>query len=194
MKIFKTLILALFCLMNAWADSPLTNTDMWKGYRDLPEVTMARDIERLNTKLAYYLVSSASIDKKVAMINALSWNYHGKQNAMLFREVLAQKYKTPDVDSKINAEERLCLAYLTALDDYFDVREAHRMALQAQKQLPNSFTVAIVCKLIEAQKRFGEQDKLWTIVEPVLNSKKLKNDMRPAARKQIVDYMILYKD
>lgn len=194
MKIFKTIILALFCLMHAWADSPLTSTDIWKGYRDLPEVTMARDIERLNTKLAYYLVSSASIDKKIAMINALSWNYHGKQNAMLFREVLAQKYKTPQVDAKINAEERLCLAYLIALDDYFDVREAHKMALQAQKQLPKSFTVAIVCKLIEAQKRFKEQDKLWTIVEPVLNSKDLKNDMRPAARKQIVDYMILYKD
>lgn len=197
MRMMKFLLICLlFFPMLAGADSPLTSTPLWKGYQDLPEVLVARDIERLNTRLAYYLLSGASLDKKVAVINALSWKYEGKQNAMLFREVLGQKYKTQDwplIEGKMSAEETLCLAYLTALDNYFQVEEAWKLARRAQKRLPNSFTAAIVTRLIEAQSRFQEQDKLWTIVEPAFSSQTLKSDMRPAARKEIFNYMQLYR-
>ena len=193
-RLLRVLLLILCCLGWAWADSPLTSTPIWKGYRDLPEVALARDIERLNTRLAYYLLSSASLDKKVAVVNALSWNYEGKQNAMLFREVLAQKYKTEKFDTRLSGEERLCLAYLTSMDDYFHVDKAYELARQAQKQLPHSFTAAMVTALIEAQKDFSQQDRLWAIVQPVFSSKTLKADMRPAARQEIYNYMVLYKN
>lgn len=179
-----------------WADSPLTSTPLWKGYRDLPEVASARDIERLNTSLAQYLLSKATLDKKIAVINALSWNYYGKQNAALFLEVLGQKYKSQDakvLEGRLTAEERLCLAYLTAMDDYFHVEKALAMARQARKSLPQSFTADVITRLIEAQHRFAEQDKLWTLVEPAFTNQKLKFDMRPEGRKQIYDYMILYR-
>jgi hypothetical protein len=179
-----------------FADSPITSTNFWRAYADVPEVKMANDIERLNTKLGNYLSSDkVSIDKKAAVINALSWNFHGKENATLFMEILAQKYKTQDatlIDAKLSAEDRFCLGFLTAQDDYFHVGTALKQVKKAQKSLPNSFTVAVVTGLIEAQDNFKGQ-KLWPYVAPVLESKKLKDDMRPAARKAIYDYMVLYK-
>jgi len=190
------LLLLIYLTGLGWADSPLTSTPLWKGYRDLPQVTMARDLERLNTSLALYLLSGASLDKKIAVINALSWNYEGKQNAMLFREVLGQKYKSQDdkvIEGRMTAEERLCLAYLTAMDDYFHVERALAMARQARKRLSQSFTADVITRLIEAQSRFAEQDKLWTLVEPAFTNKQFKPDMRPEGRKQIYDYMILYR-
>lgn len=191
------LVCLLIGVTPALADSPLTSSDFWVGYKDIPQVVMAHDIERLNTKLAYYLLdSTVSIDRKAAVINALSWNYHGKGNSELFIEVLGQKYKTTEfskIDARLTAEERFCLAYLASMDNYFQVHKALEQARMAQKKLPQSFTVAIVTKLIEAQDRFSEQDKLWSIVQPVLDSKTLKMDMRSTGRQAIYDYMVLYK-
>ena len=192
----KLALLLSLAAAPAWADSPLTSTDFWTAYKDVPEVVTAHDIERLNTRLGYYLLSNASIDKKAAVINALSWNYNGRQNAQLFTEILGQKYKTTDpaqLNRRLTAEERFCLAYLTALDDYFHVDAAYDMARQARRQLGGSFTVAIVTELIEAQKNFGGKTPLWNYVAPVLNDKKLKQDLRPGGRKVIFEYMALYK-
>lgn len=192
----KLALLLGLAAVPAWADSPLTSTSFWTAYKDVPEVASAHDIERLNTKLGYYLLSNASIDKKAAVINALSWNYNGRQNAQLFSEILGQKYKTSDaaqIKKRLTAEERFCLAYLTALDDYFNVDKALVMAKEARRQLGNSFTVAIVTELIEAQQSPGGATPLWNYVAPVFNDKKLKQDLRPAGRKVIYDYMALYK-
>ncbi|MFN8609481.1 MAG: hypothetical protein U0931_18225 [Vulcanimicrobiota bacterium] len=191
-------LLCLLCLspISSWADSPLTSTDFWTAYRDVPEVVMAHDIERLNTKLGYYLMSTASIDKKAAVINALSWNVNNKENASLFLEVLGQKYKTgekAEIQRRLTPEERFCLSYLTALDDYNHVDRALTMAKQARRQLGASFTVAIVTELIEAQNHFGGATPLWNYVAPVFADHKLKQDLRAAGRKVIFDYMALYK-
>ena len=192
----KLALLLSLAALPAWADSPLTSTNFWTAYKDVPEVATAHDIERLNTKLGYYLLSNASIDKKAAVINALSWDFNGRQNAQLFTEILGQKYKTSDpvqINKRMTAEERFCLAYLTSLDDYFHVDAALDLARQARRQLGSSFTVSIVTELIEAQKNFSGGTPLWNYVAPVLNDKKLKQDLRPAGRKVIFDYMALYK-
>lgn len=192
----RFLLLCVLVPASSWADSPLTSTDFWTAYRDVPEVVMAHDLERLNTKLGIYLSSHAPIDKKAAVINALSWNINHKENSMLFLEILGQKYKTTDqvqLCKRLNAEEQFCLGYLTALDDYNQVDAALGLARQARRKLPPSFTVAIVTELIEAQKNFGGAVSLWSYVAPVFADKKLKQDLRPAGRKVIFDYMALYK-
>lgn len=193
----KLIALALFVATSgaASADSPLTSTDFWKAYGEIPAVKQAHDIERLNTTLANYLLSlNNSIDKKAAVINALNWNFEGKQNAMLFREVLGQKYKMAPgkVDARLTADETFCLAYLMALDDYFHVNKALTVAEKARHLNSKSFTVAIVSSLIEAQAHFSDQKKLWPIVKKVLDDPKLSQDLRPKARAIITDYMKLY--
>ena len=194
MKIFP-FALALALTIPSWADSPLTSTDFWTAYKDVPEVVTAHDIERLNTTLAYYLLSKAPLDKKAAVINALSWNYNGKQNASLFLEVAAMKYKTSDPEQtefRLKPDERFCLGYLMALDNYFEVKPALLTLRQARRQLPHSFTVAIVTELVEAQHNFAAM-KLWQYVEPVFADHHLRQDLRPKAREVIFDYMALYR-
>jgi len=193
-KIFP-FVLTLALTISSWADSPLTSSEIWTAYQDVPEVMTAHDIERLNTKLAYYLLSSAPLDKKAAVVNALSWNFNGKQNAPLFLEVAGLKYKTADPDqikARLKPDERFCLGYLMALDNYFEVKPALLTLRQARRQLPNSFTVAIVTELVEAQHNFAAQ-KLWQYVEPVFADQHLRQDLRPKARKVIYDYMALYR-
>lgn len=194
------LVLALMAIVIGWppqarADSPLTSTNFWRAYRDVPEVVVAHDIERLNTRLACYLLSKAPIDRKAAVVNALSWNLHGHDNATLFREVLSQKYKTPPatVDARLTADECFCLAYLTALDDYLHPQRAATLAARARRGLPRSFTAAMVDALVQAQMALPHFDRVWRAVQPVLDDRHLVMDMRPAARALIVDYLRLYR-
>ena len=79
-----------------------------------------------------------------------------------------------------------------ALDDYFEVKPALQTLRKARRQLPQSFTVAIVTELVEAQHNFASM-KLWQYVEPVFADKHLRQDLRPQARKVIFDYMALYR-
>jgi hypothetical protein len=194
-KLFTTLTLLLAAVGSARADSPLTSTNFWKAYRDIPAVRQAHDIERLDTTLANYLLSKRnSIAKKAAVINALNWNYNGLQNAMLFREVLGQKYKLAPgrVDARLTADETFCLAYLTAMDDYFHVNASLKMADRARLRNPKSFTVAIVDALIRCQSEFKTPTKLWPVISAVLDNPQLTQDMRPRAKEAIKEYMHLY--
>ena len=186
--------LALSLSVAGWADSPLTSTDFWTAYRDVPQVRTAHDLRRLNNGLANYLLSKAPLDKKAAVINALSWNYHGQQNAELFLESAALKYgkSTQDAKYMLTADERFCWGYLMAMDNYFDVKTPLLTLRNARRQMPKSFTVAIVTELVEAQHNFAGQ-KLWQYVEPVFEDQVLKRDLRPQARKVIYDYMALYR-
>ena len=199
MKIWILLALCLILPGAAWADSPLTSTNFWKAYQDVEAVKLANDIERLNTKLALFLLAPQnSIDKKAAVINALSWNFHGKENAMLFLEVAAQKYKTEPskVEARLNADEIFCLAYLTALDDYFKVDRAVLLVDKARKGNSKSFTVAMVANLIHCQARFSvakEWKVMWRNTEAVLQDRTLIQDMRPQGKDIIAEYMRLYK-
>lgn len=190
MRVLIVLLVALVSL-GAAADSPLTSTDFWRAYRDIPEVLEARDIERLNTRLANYLLSpKPSLDKKAAVINALSWNFYGRQNAMLFREVLGQKYKSaPEVvEPRLTGSETFCLAYLTALDDYFKVAPAVKLSAEARRKNPKSYTVALIDALIRSQRK-----PTWAAVGAVVADPTLKKDLRPQAERIILDYMRLYK-
>lgn len=166
----------------------------WKAYRDLPEVREAHDIERLNTHLGIYLLGKAPIDHKAAVINALSWKYEGRENAMLLREILAKRYKTTDFEERLKPEELFCLGYLTALDDYFHPEKAAAYLKRAQKGLPRSFTVAMIRGLVQAQIDFHDFKQVWLDAAAVLNDRTLRRDMRPGAVDIIVDYMKLYQN
>ena len=194
---FFLVAVLLFCaLAPAHADSPLTSTEMWRAYRDVPEVRTALDIERLNTALGRFLLSKAPIDQKIAVVNALSWNLHGKENALLFREMLGQKYRcAPNVlEGRLTPDETLCLGYLVALDDYFHPRAAAPLVEAARMRLPRSFTAAMVAALVRAQQQLFEHRlaRIWPDTKAVLDDRRLLNDMRPQARAIIVHYMKLY--
>lgn len=183
------------------ADSPITSTDIASAYSSEKIVMTAEAANGILTEelMKYLNGKSNPIYLKIAVINKLSWSIDGKNNAELFWNFLQKNKKFKSVEDfkkKASAEQLICYAYLKALDNYFDVKEAMDMAqLAVKKDKKSSFTINIICGLIEAQNSFdSDWCKLWKCTDKVRNNTKLKKDLAEAAITNIFEYMDLYKD
>ncbi len=192
----KLLVLLFFLMgLSAHADSPLTSSDFWKVYSDIPEVAKAGQTHRLDAELADFLVSAKPIDQKAAVINALSWSDQtSPRNFNLLRQRLGKKYKldADKIDTKLNAEEAFCLGYLTAMDSYHSPNFALGLMRQASAH-NRSYTIAIITGLVEAQCVFGGQSRIWTVFAKQTEDSNLRMDMREEAKESILSYMRLYQ-
>jgi hypothetical protein len=181
------------------ADSPITSTDFYKAYTDIPMVRKADSAGVMDQEFAEYLCDPKNpIDCKAAVINALSWSIDGKHNAEIFTYYLALKNRKTVTDLRMDdlaPDQLLCLGYLTVLDDYFNPAQALPYLEKASDRLPNSYTVAIIYALAQAQKLMDSSwCQAWKVTEKVFENKKLKLDMRKKARDIIFDYMVLYRE
>ena len=198
----KHLLYYLFFLSIANADSPITSTDFYKAYLHIPEVEEAHEIGVLSDKIAQFLLDSEnSLDKKAAVINALSWDFDRKINAFLFKRYLKAKYQVKDdIDSLMkimNDEELFCLGYMTVMDNYFDPEKSLIYFESASSSIRESYTFQIINALIKTQSLIKDQDKwcrIWKTVNAVETNKELKVDMNAGGRKIIIDYIKIYKD
>ena len=180
------------------ADSPLTSTDIHLGYANEPIVAEALKSHVLSKNILEYLESPKNpIAVKIAIINAIGWNTEGNSNVETFYQYLQKKnhYKSMnDFVSKSSGDLIICLAYFQALGNYFNVDTALWMALCAKVKRPQSYTVNIICALIEAQKAMdGDWCEVYELVNRVREDKKLINDMNEEAKAGIFGYMDGYK-
>lgn len=200
-KMLVVLLLTLLFVLPgiSQADSPITATDFYEAYKDVKMVQRVHLEGVMGVEIAEYLSSPENpIDHKAAVINALSWRFEGKSNAELYTYYLGLLYhmSITELDTDfLSADEIFCLGYLIAMDDYFHPENAIVLLEEAQKIMKESFTVSMVLALAKAQIAF-EQDwcEAWKIIEQVLQNADLKQDMRPEAKKIIVNYMILYRE
>lgn len=201
-KVFMlVLILNLLFLssVDSFADSPITATDFYEAYQDVKMVQRAHLEGVMGVEIAEFLSSQENpVDVKAAVINALSWRFEGKNNAELYTYYLGLLYhmSVPELDTDfLSADEIFCLGYLIAMDNYFHPENAISLLEEADKLTKDSFAVSIVLALAKAQIAF-EKDwcEAWKITERVLKNTDLKQDLRPEAKKIIVDYMILYRE
>ena len=182
-----------------YADSPITSTPFYTAYSDIEMVRIAEKSGVLTLSIARYFSSTTNpIDVKAAVINALSWDIEGKNNAELFFEFLEDFYKE-DIDSvtlePLSVDEIFCLGYLMAMDDYFYVYEALDVLYTAWDLNDTSFTISIILAIVEAQDAMDfDWCEVWLLTEGVLFDKTLKKDMRDEAIEIIVDYMKLYEE
>lgn len=187
------------------ADSPLTSTNISEAYKDLPIIIIASKSEGvLTVELIEYLLDKENpIDIKMALINELGWDIDGKNNAEIFLEHLkTNNYYDSEKDFLENGKgyELLSMAYLKALDDYFNVRKALAYAEKAIVRKPNSYTFNILKGIIEAQTFMGgpgqprDWCKLYQATDIVRLNKALEIDMNTNAIKIIFDYMDSYQD
>lgn len=198
-KIFP--ILGLLCLFGwgspARADSPITSTPIADVYLDIPLVQKARNTGTLTPEMAQFLSDNRyPIDQKAALVNALSWRVEGKQNAQIYQKFLADRYGAMNL-KKLTPHEVFALAYLTVMDDYFNPERAMPLFDQALLRNRNSLTVGLIRILNRAQivmTQPGEWCRVWRLAEGTNQNRTLTADLRPAARKIILDYMILYRD
>jgi isocitrate dehydrogenase kinase/phosphatase len=181
-----------------FADSPITSTAFYTVYLDVDMVKKAEAEGVMNLDFAEFLCDpDVPLDHKAALVNALSWNIDGKQNAEIFTYYLALKNKKTVTDLKmedLSAPELMCLGYLTVLDDYFNPDKALPYLEKAAEKLPKSYTAAIINALARAQKLMdSDWREVWKVTEKVFEDKKLKMDMKQKARDIIYDYMVLYR-
>jgi hypothetical protein len=207
MKLFyikSILSIALITLLGfntTYADSPLTSTDFHKAYLDVPMVQKALNNRgKISNDLLNYISNeSEPLDRKLAVINAIGWDIKGTQNSKLFmRYVLKRKKYRSDLGSNYGSfkwyatsDELICFAYLSALDDYFNVSDALKVANLALKKSPKSYAINMVVHLIKAQALFDIDEyclavKNFNTLKTNIN---LTMDMRKEAERYIFEYM-----
>lgn len=190
------LIIGLLSSQNLFADSPLTSTNFSKAYKDSKIIQLASKTEgKLTIELMDYLGNNKNpIELKIALINVLGWSFNGQNNSTIFYNYLKEKSKLMDIN-EANADLLICYAYLKALDNYFDVEDAIIYAKKAKSKNENSYTINIICALIEAQKAM---DSDWCEVYNLTNNVRINNtlnqDMKEDSVSIIFDYMDIYKD
>jgi hypothetical protein len=226
MKKFKQIFLGMGALLTVavFGDSPLTSTAFSEAYLSEPIVmAAARARGKITKQIMEYLADQAKpIGVKVAVINKLSWDINGKNNANLFLDYLRENsndsisrvallvsdslrfvnsdsagfsFKDPFIET-LEADELLCYAYLKALDNYFNVESALEYAEMAVQKRPDSYTFCIITALIQAQNisQGGiENCDIYNVCKYVKEDLSLKQDLKEEAVKIIFDYMDLYK-
>lgn len=106
------------------------------------------------------------------------------------------KYSYKDFNelvSKTSGDTLISLAYLKAMDDYFNVNDSVLLAEIAVKKKEYSYTINIIYGLIMGQ-FFMDEDwsKINLITSSVDKNRHLKKDMREDAIKIISKYMDIY--
>ena len=185
-----------FC-SSLFADSPLTSTNIHLGYKNEPIVIEALEKSGLTENILMYLASPSNpIAIKIAVINALGWEMGGHTYSDVFFRYLQKERKYKNMDKftkKASGELIICMAYLKALGNYFEVDDAILLAQKAKKNNPKSYTVNIVGALIEAQKAMDDDwCEVYEITNRVRENKALIDDMNEDAKNEIFNYMDLY--
>ncbi|MCD6366731.1 MAG: hypothetical protein J7L46_04240 [Bacteroidales bacterium] len=197
-QLFLVLVFSLLVWNMAKADSPLTSTKFATAYYDNDFVQVARQSDGILTpKLMSFLIDKKiPIDIKIAIIDELGWRISGKDNYTTFLNYLMEKkiVKSKSKIKKASADIILSLAYLKAMDNYFNVKDAIKLAEMAKANAPKSYTVNLIAALIQAQRAMdNDWCKVFRLTDDVRQNKSLTQDMRPEASEIIFLYMDAYK-
>ena len=198
-KIFQTVLIFILLSVSSFgfADSPITSTDFHRAYSDNKLVQHAAKIHSLDPQLMLIIAENKTpLDVKLAIINAASWSIDGKNSAYVYMDFLSETKGLPEdfTLEMLSADNLTVIGYMMAMDNYAESQPALRYLTLARKKNPDSFSVAMILAIVEAQSvPVKDWCERWRIPERVLSDKKLKRDMRPQAVDIIIDYMILYK-
>jgi hypothetical protein len=196
----RILIFGLFIIqfVNCRSQSPITNTPFYTAYSDFKIISSAEASGYLDQEIADNLMSvKISTDVKAAIINALSFEILGKDNAERFKKILLDKYNADSynkIDTLLTADELFCLGYLTVMDDYFSPERGIIYFEKALVKNPTSYTINMIYNLTIAQEVFLlDKCKAWTLIDNVQKRTDLRELMLPDAINVIVDFMTVYK-
>lgn len=195
LKVFFLILTGILCFPKAFADSPLTSTPFHEAYQEEKNVQLALNAAGVITpKLMKYLSHPRKpIAIKLAIINALGWNIDGQHNSELFYAYLKDRNKRNELENN-NTDLQICYAYLKAMDNYFEVKEALEYANRARSN-SGSYAVHLVASLIEAQlKMESDWCGVFLASNQVRNNSELHLDFDPGASAIIYNYMDLYAD
>lgn len=187
----------ILCTQCLYADSPITSTKFYSNYSDYPIVEKAHISGILTDTIADYILSDTiDIEVKAAIINALSWDAEGKNNAPLFMQYIVKKYnyqKGFDLNI-LPAEDIFCLGYLTIMDDYFETEKPIKILTLARDKSPKSFTIQMILALAISQEEMdSDWCRVYKICDEVRKNNGLTKDMKQDSIDAIFNYINLYK-
>lgn len=201
MKQSIILLLTFGVFHGVFADSPLTSTEFYSAYMNVPLVQEASKSKgRMSEEMLAYIENDQyPLDIKLAIINALGWNQEGKDNSKLFlKSVINKKRYHAEIGGDFIAfkwhasrDELICYAYLKAFEGNCSLDDAYAIASEAIRKHPTYFSVNMIYHLIKAQglSNVGEYcyaSKLFISIKAIPN---IKLDMRKEAMKDIFTYM-----
>lgn len=177
----------------AYADSPLTSTNFNTAYQDINIVKAASESGIVNDKIASFLANPKNpIDIKAAVINALSWDIDGKNNAQTYSTLIYNKKIEALDKNSLSGDQLFCIGYLLAMDDYFHVEDALEFMTLAEAKITDSFTVSMIKALVKSMDL--KKDEWEANIQPILQSSTIHKDMRQEAVNIILDYMANYSN
>jgi hypothetical protein len=189
-----------FATLLGRCDSPLTSTEFYLAYQHpIIEKAIKRKGIPIDKELMNFLFQGTnSLELKVALINALGWNYKGQKNAARFLSYLVKQKRCIGLTDLMNSQQSdliLCYAYLLALDNYFQVEDAKRFAQKAVELNQKSYTTLIITALIEAQEALNtDWCEVYHATDRVRQMEGLIVDMNEQAIQKIFEYMDIYSD
>lgn len=209
-RIFLFLTLMLSSIV--YADSPLTSTDLTKGYENDEMVQYAKaaggDLD--DRLLDFLLDDNNALSRRLVVVNAIGWE-EGITESRTYDFLVALSDQLSmdldmltandpeDLQDIISGETFLCLAYMAALENHlespavlFDLIEVAYNDAQVRK----SFAAMTVIGLMRAQ-HYMDYD--WCMVyeqTDVLrqNQSSFKMDLSKEAYSDVFEYMDLYAD
>ena len=205
MKRFYAALLLTMVWVASWADSPLTSCDFANAYSDHPMVNIAMgladnsEVDIPVTLLNFLADTKSPVDVRLAVVNAIGWNFDGKNSGKQINEYLMKRYNVKDTEKlikKLDAGTLAVYAYAKAMSNYFVVTEAQQLAHEAVKRdKGKSFSVAFIASLIDAQVYLdSDWGMVYKVVSDVTHDGSLKLDMRQEAIDIVMEYINLYKE
>lgn len=173
-KYEEDLVMLVSVAQISFADSPLTSTEFYKAYLDVPIVKTAADSpKKLSEEAKAYLFDESSpLDVKIALINAAGWDeerlltYSGYILYCL-NNFPKEKYgigkneivKIEDVYNNASCEQMAVLVYLFAMSDYTNTQDMCNLMEQAMlTPLMNKQSFMLPMGLIIAQTALALDD------------------------------------
>jgi hypothetical protein len=197
LKIFSISLLLLLTVKVVLADSPVTSTIFYNCYSEYAIVMKAHKSGVMNDTIAEYLLNDTlEIGVKAAIINALSWDANGKDNAPLLIQYISKKYKLgKGFDMNLlSADDIFCLGYLSIMDNYNNTAKPISILKFAHEKKPKSYTISIILALAEAQEAMStDWCQVYKLCTSVDKDKELIRDLRSSAILNIFNYINIYK-
>ena len=201
MKKLYIILLLSFIGVNIYADSPITSTDFYNAYMDIPVVKNCKPRKLDKITLAYLADNSNPLDVKLAIINKIGWDRKSNYSKKYLNYIIKKNdfknnsgFKYIAYLQSAKTEELICYAYLRSMDNYFFLDNAPAIAITALKKSPESKAIQLITSLIKAQVILGLDDAcyMYKPFKEIKDNTMLKDDIKPEAVNIIYEYMDLY--
>ncbi len=205
------ILISLFSISAAHADSPLTSVDFWRSskHKYVLKIGEKPGKQKLNQSMFKFLINSKiNTFDKYCLINSMGWEYNSKViNHLLFlkylKKDLSKKKRNLLNDFDIERPVPLLLKldetyfmiyeYLKAMDNYTDVTEVKNEILLNTSIIQNPLN-HFIYNLINLQDKLLNSDfcSVFETFNSYINCKCIKEDSLKKSLEMLTEYIMEY--